>query len=61
MAYGTYGTLDKFGDCPANFDPWHKIKFGWVQPIEIEGDIQSVEMTPAETNDGKCNKNHFFR
>ncbi len=56
MAYGTYGTLDKFGDCPANFDPWHKIKFGWVQPIEIEGDIQSVEMTPAETNDGNVIK-----
>ena len=56
MAYGTYGTLDQFGDCPVGFDPWHKIKFGWLQPIEIKEDIQSVEINPAETNDGNIIK-----
>lgn len=56
MAYGTYGTLDKFGDCPVGFDPWHKIKFGWVQPTEIKDDTQNIEINPAESEKGNVIK-----
>jgi len=56
MAYGTYGTLDIFGDSPAEFDPWHKIKFGWLKPVEIKEDALNVEISPVEMNNARVIK-----
>ncbi len=56
MAYGTYGTKELYGDSPSHFDAWHKIKFGWIQPIEITKTIDSISIPAIETSEGQIYK-----
>lgn len=56
MAYGTYGTREVYGDSPSHFDAWHKIKFGWIKPIEITQNIGSISIPAIETSEGQIYK-----
>lgn len=56
MAYGTWGTKDVYGDSPTHFDAWHKIKFGWIEPIVIKESIENVTLPAIESEEGKVYK-----
>jgi len=56
MAYGTWGTKVKYGDSPSDFDAWHKVKFGWINPITITESMDSASIPAIETEGGEIYK-----
>ena len=56
MANGVWGATKRSGDTPSHFDAWHKIKFGWIEPTIITGDLKSVSIPAVELEEGKIYK-----
>jgi len=56
MSNGIWGKRNIRGDSPSHLDVWHKILFGWLDPIVIENREIIVNLNPIELKDGNVIK-----
>lgn len=56
MSYGMWGKNKKRGDTPSHFDAWHKVYFGWIDPIVIDEKEKFIILEPIESINGKIYK-----
>lgn len=56
MSNGIWGKKNIRGDTPSHFDAWHKIKFGWIEPVIIEKNENFVILDPIESMNGQIYK-----
>lgn len=56
MSHGIWGKEKIKGDTPSHFDAWHKIHFGWLDPIVIKDKEIIIKLDPIETKSGQVLK-----
>lgn len=49
MSGGSWGADYNHANRPSHFDPYHKIKFGWIRPVRLDSGQHTVSLPSVET------------